>query len=132
MSGSANRGQTVNSRRAQVRRERDQAINNAVRTGGTLGTVYAQLLSLNASRLAPNTGTWIRGGTSRPDGNYLYGAVMAELGIPQSITIASADFFEWADDLVDRSGLGDQPDESWGNADQQSRTQIRTGARCPG
>jgi hypothetical protein len=132
LSGAANRGQTVNSRRAQVRREIRQAINLASRTGGDVGAALNGQVGVNISRLTPNIGTWIKGGTSKPDGNYLYGAVTAELGIPLSVAIAFADVAEYADDLVDMLGIGDSLDEGLGNADQQSRAQIRLGAGCLG
>jgi RHS repeat-associated protein len=132
LSGSANRGHTVNSRRAQVRREIRQAIDLAARTGGEVGAAINGQIGINASRLAFNSGTWIRGGTNRADGNYLYGAITAELGIPTSVAVAFGSLLEVADDVLDRIGLGGSPDESFGFDSPEAADQIREGARCPG
>jgi RHS repeat-associated protein len=131
LSGAANRGQTVNSRRAQVRREIRQAMDLAARTGGDIGGAYNAEVGRNLSRLAPNWGTWIKGGTSRADGNYLYGAITAELGIPLSISLGFGDAAEFADDIWDRT-FGSNPDEGIGGDSPEAKRQVRVGARCPG
>ena len=130
LSGAANRGETVNSRRAQVRRELSEAIRRESRTSRDTNA-YLSAIGRNVARLTPNIGTWIKGGTSRPDGNYLFGAITAELGISPSIALGFADFAEYADDLLDRL-FGSDADEAIGNVDQESQDQIREGARCPG
>ena len=132
LSGQANRGQTVNSRRAQVRAEFRRAINIASRTGGDLSATQSAEIGGNVSRLTPNVGTWIRGGTSRADGNFLYGAITAELGIPLSAAIAFGSAAELVDDIYDRLVPGGQPDEGIGGDSPEARAQIAAGARCPG
>lgn len=132
LSGAANRGQTVNSRRAQVRREIRQATDMAARTGGDVGGAYNAQVGRNISRLAPNWGTWIKGGTSRADSNYLYGAITAELGIPLSAALGFGDAAEFADDIWDRVVPGGQPDEGIGGDSQAAKDQVTAGTRCPG
>ena len=130
LSGAANRGQTVNSRRAQVRREIHAALQREARS--TREGAFQRQVGRNAARLAPNVGTWIRGGTSRADGNYLYGAITAELGIPLSAAIGFGDAAEFVDDILDRLGLGSAPDEGIGRDSPEARAQIAAGANCPG
>ena len=129
LSGKANSGQSVNSRRAQVRREVHAAIQREARS--TREGAFQREIGRNFVRLAPNVGTWIRGGTSRADGNYLYGAITAELGIPLSQALTFANAAEFADDIWDRT-LGSNPDEGFGGDSPEARAQIAAGARCPG
>lgn len=132
LSGEANRGQTVNSRRAQVRREMRAALGWSAVATGNLASAYSSLLSINAARLTPGRGLWIRGGTTKEDGNYLFGAITAELGIPLSEAIRFADPDERVDDIYQSVVPGGQPDNSAGGDSQAARNQITEGAGCPG
>lgn len=104
----------------------------AARTGGDAGAAYNAQVGRNISRLAPNWGTWIKGGTSRADGNFLYGAITAELGIPLAVALAFGNVAEFADDIWDRVAPGGQPDEGIGGDSQAAKDQVTAGTRCPG
>jgi RHS repeat-associated protein len=132
LTGAANKGQTVNSRRAQVRREIQRALKDASRTQSSRDAVYFGMASINAGRLKPNSGKWIRGGTSREDGNYLYGAITDEIGIALPIALAFGDIAELYDDIRDRIGLGGEPDEGISLDSPTAKRQIADGAKCPG
>jgi hypothetical protein len=130
LSGSANRAQNVNARRAQVRRETEQAVLLAVRTGNSIGAAYLFQVGRNAARLTPG-GTWIRGGTSKEDGNILFGAVTDQLGIPLGGVLAFGDLDEIIHDTFGLLGLADY-DGHFGPDSQIAKDQITVGATCPG
>ncbi len=127
LSGSAHAGETVNSRRAQVREELRRAMEDAARAGSDPAAAFAGEIGRNFGRLMPNWGSWIRGGTGRPDGNRLYGAVTDELGIPIPLALGFADAAEYIDDLLDRVGLGSRPDERFGADSPEARREIISG-----
>ncbi|MEP3464854.1 MAG: RHS repeat-associated core domain-containing protein, partial [Parasphingorhabdus sp.] len=129
LTGKANVGETVNSRRRQVRAEIKKAMDNA--TPEFSGAAALGQIGKNAGRLVPNFGTWIVGGTSHPDGNRLYGAVMAELGASLDFSQNSADAFEMMDDIFDAITGGDS-DGTIGGDDAESKQNIAEGASCPG
>lgn len=131
LTGAAHRDRTVNDRRSQVRREMKQAASQAARIGGDMSSAYFMEVGRNSERLTPNSGSWIVGGTGRADGNFLYGAVTAELGIPLSVALAFGHTAEFVDDILDRT-LGNNPDEGIGGDSDEASRQIRTGAQCTG
>lgn len=65
-------------------------------------------------------------------GNYLYGAITAELGVPLSVALGFGDAAEFLDDILDRVMPGGQPDEGISCDTQAAKDQVRAGARCPG
>jgi RHS repeat-associated protein len=129
LSGSANVGETVSSRRAQVAREVKAALDLAQRDGADMREALLTQISRNVARLAPG-GTWIAGGTSQEDGNLLYGAITAELGIPMPIALMVGDIAEIGADLFDRF-KGRPSDETSGGDSALAKAQIRDGAKCP-
>ena len=131
LTGSANQGHTVNSRRAQVRRELQRARHIARRNGVSSDIATLEVARINFHRLKPNTGSWIKGGTSRADGNYLYGAIVDELGIPLLVARGFGDAAEFFDDIRDRT-YGGNPDEGIGGDSPEAKRQINAGATCPG
>lgn len=128
LSAPANRGQTVSSRRAQVRAEVAQAIDFAARTGGDVGAAFIAEVGRNAARLAPG-GSWIRGQASPAEGNRLYGAITAELGVPLGGALAFGDIDEIIDDVLGYIGLRPY-DNNFGPDSEIAKKQIAEGAGC--
>jgi RHS repeat-associated protein len=128
--GTANRGQTVNSRRAQVRRELAELMDSARRTGDDPGQALNFEIGVVSARLRPG-GTWVSGGTTKEEGNILFGAITAELGIPLAGATGFGDLDEMIDDTL---GLvGARPyDGHWGPDSQAAKDQMAEGAKCPG
>jgi hypothetical protein len=79
--------------------------------------------------LAPGRGTWIAGGTTKEDGNILFGAVFDELGIPLQAAFAFGDFDEIVDDVLGLTGIRPY-DGNFGPDSQAAKDQIRSGANC--
>lgn len=129
LSGSAHVGETVAGRRLQVRAELAQAFEAAAQSGADPAGVLPGQILRNIERLSPNTGSWIVGGTSQADGNYLFGAVMAELGFPLAVSLGVGDVTEWADDIVDFV-LNNSGDGTWGGDDPAAKKQIELGSQC--
>ena len=128
LSAPANRGQTISSRRAQVRAEVARAVGIARRTGGNLSAAFSAEVSRNAARLAPG-GSWIRGQATPADGNRLYGAITAELGVPLRGALAFGDVDEIIDDTLGYVGLRPY-DNNFGPDSEVAKKQITEGAGC--
>lgn len=128
LSAPANRGQTISSRRAQVRAEVARAVNLAARTGGDVGAAFRAEVGRNAARLAPG-GSWIRGQASSADGNRLYGAITAELGVPLTGALLFGDIDEMIHDAFGLLGLVPY-DGNFGPDSQAAKDQIKQGAGC--
>ena len=128
LSGSANLGQTINSRVAQVREELASALSQAVRNGSDVGAAYVAEVGRNMARLAPG-GSWIAGGTSREDGNRLYGAVTAALAIPLGAALTFGDLDELGTDAGALVGIGTF-DGDFGPDSKAAKKQIEEGAEC--
>lgn len=121
----ANRGQTVSSRRAQVRAEVRGAFAISIPLGSlAVLTAYNFQLARNFDRVRPG-GSWIRGQASTAEGNRLYGAITAELGASLSVAISFADSAEqihdWFTNYADMTHGGDS---------EVARRQITQGRGC--
>lgn len=106
-----------------------ETINAASRSGGDGSSAYLFEVGRNASRLAPG-GTWIKGGTSKPDGNALFGAVTSELGISLQSALTFGDVDEIIHDMVGLMGIVPY-DGNFGRDSEDAKQQISEGADCP-
>jgi RHS repeat-associated protein len=133
LTGNANKGQTVNSRRKQVRQEVRRAVLGGIIRNGIVGAggAFGEQLGVNVARLAPRVGTFIQGGTSSGDGNRLFGAIAAELGIPLSVALAIGDITEIAQDAFD-AAVGNPSDNTEGPDSDRAKELVKEGSRCPG
>lgn len=111
-----------------MRAEVASALGQAASTGGDAGAAFAAEVARNMARLAPG-GSWIAGGTSREDGNRLYGAVAAELGIPLSVALTFGDIDELGTDAGALVGIGTF-DGDFGPDSKAAKKQIEEGAEC--
>ncbi len=124
----ANKGQTISSRRAQVRAEVAKAMDLAARTGGDVRAAFQGEVGRNAARLGPG-GSWIRGQATPADGNRLYGAITAELGVPLGGALLFGDIDEFIDDLLGYIGIRPY-DGNVGLDSKAAKDQIAQGAGC--
>ena len=85
---------------------------------------YNSQLARNFDRLRPG-GSWTRGQADTAEGNWLYGAITAELGASLSVAVGFADaaerFDDWWTDNADLTSGGDS---------QDARDQIAQGRGC--
>lgn len=134
LTGSANEGETVNSRRSQVRRELESGFFTDVRGAPGTGVAFSAAsararfnnVALNFERLRPG-GLFIAGGTSPEDGNLLFGAITSELGIPLDLALTIGDVGEYINDV--KNGYADG---TFGGDSPVAKQQIREGTECPG
>jgi RHS repeat-associated protein len=138
LSAPGNRGQTTSSRRAQIRREFQQSLNQAIASERAMGSgardggalfAWGYELGRNTSRLAPGSGSWIKGQTNSQDGNMLFGAATSELGIPTWAAQLFGHIDELGDDIAAQVGIRPK-DNSFGFDSAESQAAIKRGAGC--